>query len=229
MYATGATPKKVHAFNCYAPTESNVATASNVGDKAAIITTLNDDASVFRVTGCAAFGAHHNSYRVAGTHGQAEKLRGIPDKVMLRYNSWDTPEGAETESFYEVKWEEGIDTEHIKQSTHAGADYLIALEFPRCVREGKQPPKPFDVHSAIAMSSVAILAHRSMLEGGKPYDIPDFRNPEDRERYKNDRLTPFIGSDGTPPSLPCCSNPDFAPTDEQIEMYLASLGGEDKK
>ena len=229
MYATGATPKRVHAFNCYAPSGGNIATASNVGDKAAIITTLNDDGSVFRVTGCAAFGAHHNCYRIAGTRGQAEKLRGIPNKVMLRYNSWETPEGAEAESFYEVKWEEGIDTELIKNSTHAGADYLIALEFLRCVREGKQPPHPFDVHSAIAMSSVAILAHRSMLEGGAPYDIPDFRNPEDCERYKDDRLTPFISSDGTPPSLPCCSNPDFAPTTEQVESYFHRNGGEEQK
>ena len=219
MAATGATPKKVHAFNCYSPNTADVPTASNVGDRASIITTLNDDGSVFRVTGCAAFGAHHNCYRVAGTRGQVEKVRGIPNKVMLRYNSWEAPEGVESENFYEVKWEDGIDLELIKQSNHGGADYMIAREFLSCVAEGRQPSHPFDVHSAITMSSVAILAHRSMLEGGAAYDIPDFRNPEDCKKYENDWLTPYISSDGTPPSLPCCSDPTFKATERQLELY----------
>ncbi len=219
MYAVGAMPKKVHAFNCYSPNEKDIPTASNVGDAAAIITTLNDDGSVYRVTGCSAFGAHHNCYRVAGTKGQVEKVRGIPDKVMLRYNAWETPDGVQSENFYEVKWVDGIDTELIAKSTHGGADYLMAKMFLDCVRDARQPPCPFDVHSAIAMSSVAILAHRSMLDGGAPYDIPDFRNAEDCKKYENDWLTPFIGSDGTPPSLPCCSNPDYRATESQLKLF----------
>ena len=219
MYATGATPKKVHAFNCYAPNTADVPTASNVGDRASIITTFNDDGSVFRVTGCAAFGAHHNCYRVAGTKGQVEKVRGIPNKVMLRYNSWEKPEGMEAENFYEVKWGDDVDLELIKQSNHGGADYMIAKYFLSCVEEGRQPCHPFDVYSAVAMSSVAILAHRSMLEGGTTYDIPDFRNPEDCEKYKDDRLTPYILSDGTAPSLPCCSNPDYRASETQLALF----------
>ena len=38
----------------------------DVGDRAAIITTLNHDDSVFRVAGCAAFGSHGSSYRICG-------------------------------------------------------------------------------------------------------------------------------------------------------------------
>ncbi len=63
------------------------------------------------------------------------------------------------------------------------------------------------------MSSVGILAHCSVLDRGEPYDIPDFRNEEDRKLYKNDFLTPFPGDDGTPPTLPCCSNTEYKPTD----------------
>ena len=48
-------------------------------------------------------------------------------------------------------------------------------------------------------------------------------------RYRDDRLTPFISYDGTPPSLPCCSNPDFAPTTQQVESYFHRIGGEEKK
>ena len=47
------------------------------------------------------------------------------------------------------------------------------------------------------MSAVAILAWRSCLEDGKTFYIPDFRSKEDRERVKNDNLSPFPKEDGS--------------------------------
>lgn len=222
MHITGATPKKVTAFATYAPTQAEVPTASHNADSAAIVTTLNDDGSVFRVTGCAHFGAHGNSYRICGTKGQIENLRGMGNQVMLRYNEWDKPEGAEATQLYTPSWNDK-DEELIKTSGHGGGDYLTARMFVDCVKDGKQPPHPFDLYSAIVMSSVAILGHRSVLEGGKPYDIPDFRKEEDRKLYENDYLTPFWGDDGSEPTLPCCSNPDYKPTERQMELYFEEL------
>lgn len=217
MRATGATPKKVTAFASFAPTIGDYPVASYVGDRSAVIMTQNDDGSVFRVTGCAAFGAHHNAYRICGTEGQIENLRGMGSKVMLRYNDWSKPEGAEEINLYEPQWNDK-DEDLIKTSGHGGADYLTARMFVECIRDGKQPEHPFDVYSAVAMSSVAILGHRSMLEGGKPYDIPDFRDDEWCKKYENDRQTPFY-SEGATPDLPCCSHTDFAPTDEQVKLF----------
>lgn len=222
MHITGATPKKVTAFAAYAPTQAEVPTASHNADSAAIVTTLNDDGSVFRVTGCAHFGAHGNSYRICGTKGQIENLRGMGNQVMLRYNEWDKPEGAEATQLYMPSWNDK-DEELIKTSGHGGGDYLTARMFVECLKEGKQPPHPFDIYSATVMSSVAILGHRSVLEGGKAYDIPDFRKEEDRKLYENDYLTPFWGDDGSEPTLPCCSNPDYKPTERQMELYFEEL------
>ena len=95
--------------------------------------------------------------------------------------------------------------------------------FVDCVKEGKQPPHPFDIYSAITMSSVGLLAHRSVLNGGQVYDIPDFRKEEDRKLWENDYLTPFYGDDGSEPTLPCCSNPDYKPTEKQMELYFKEL------
>ena len=219
MWATGATPKKVTAFSIYAPIEGDVPTASYVGDRATIITTQNDDGSVFRFVGCAAFGAHHNAYRVCGANGQIENLRGMGTQVMLRYNAWSkpTPETPET-SLYEPKWNDP-DEEFIQKSGHGGGDYLTARMFLDCIREKRQPEHPFDIYSAVSMSSVAILAHRSVLNGNQPYDIPDFRREDDKAKYRNDRETPYYGSDGREPTIPCCSNPDFRPTAKQIELF----------
>lgn len=220
MWATGATPKRVTSFSSFAPIEGDVPTASHSGDRVAIVTTQNDDGSIFRITGCAAFGGHHNAYRVCGTEGQIENLRGMDNKVMLRYNAWSKPEEAEEVNLYTPEWNDK-DEELIKTSGHGGGDFLTARMFVECIKENKQPEHPFDIYSAVAMSSVAILAHRSMLEGGKPYDIPDFRNEADCKLYENDRLSPF--TDGTEPSLPCCSHTNFKPSEKQVELYRKAL------
>lgn len=217
MWATGATPKRVTAFATFAPVGSDVPTTSCVGDRAAIIMTQNDDGSVFRFTGCAAFGAHHNAYRVCGTEGSIENLRGMGEKVMLRYNAWSKPEGAPEIQLYEPSWCDP-DEELIRKSGHGGSDYLTARTFVRAIREGKQPEHPFDIYSAVNMSSVAILSHRSMLNGGMPYDIPDFHTEEARAQYENDTATPFV-SNGKHGDVPVCSHTDYAPTEGQIEKY----------
>lgn len=221
MWSTGATPKRVSALPVYSPIKET-ATARRVGDRAAIITTLNDDDSVFRVTGCAAFGAHHNAYRICGENGQIENLRGMGSKIMLRYSDWSIPEGKEEVNLYEPEWNDK-DEDFINQSGHGGGDYIIARMFLDCIKEGRQPEHPYDIYSAVTMSSVAILAHRSILNGGAAYDIPDFRLEECRKEYENDRHTPFCGTDGSKPDIPCCSNPDYSPTDEQIRLIAEAL------
>lgn len=221
MWTTGATPKKVSAMPVYAPVKEN-ATARRVGDRAAIITTMNDDGSVFRFTGCGAFGAHHNAYRLCGENGQIENLRGMGEKIMLRYNEWSIPEGKEEVNLYDPQWNDG-DEDFIAQAGHGGGDFVVARMFLDCIKESRQPEHPYDIYSAVTMASVAILAHRSILNGYIPYDIPDFRFEECRKEYENDRLTPFCGSDGSKPNIPCCSNPDYSPTEEQIEKMKKIL------
>ena len=217
MSATGATPRRVTAFTAFAPLEGDFPTANRVGDRTAIIMTQNDDGSIFRITGCAAFGAHHNAYRVCGTEGQIENLRGT-GKIMLRYNGWSIPDGMEEINLYEPQWNDK-DTDLIKQSGHGGSDYLTARMFVDCIRENKQPEHPFNVHSAVAMSSTAIMAHRSVLAGGQPFDIPDFRLESERLAWENDHSTPFIGTDGSQPNIACSSHPGFAPTETQLDLY----------
>ena len=217
MRATGATPRRVTAFAIFSPARGDFPTASHNGDRSAVIMTQNDDGSIFRVTGCASYGAHHNAYRICGSQGQIENVRGT-NKIMLRYNAWNVPEGMQEINFYEPEWHDK-DEELIKTSGHGGADFLTAREFMDCIREGRQPVHPFNVHAAVAMSSTAILAHRSMLAGGQPFDVPDFRREEDRKLWENDRETPFWSPDGTPPTLPCCSHPDYGPTETQLKLF----------
>ena len=221
MWATGATPKKVTAFAAFMPYDEP-ATARHAGDRAAIITTLNDDGSVFKFTGCGGFGAHSNSYRICGSDGQIENLRGMGEKVMLRYSAWAIPEGSEEVNFYEPSWNDD-DEEYITQSGHGGGDYIVSRKFVDCIENGQEPELPYDIYSAINMASVAILGHRSVLNGGMPYDIPDFHNEETRKTYENDNDSPFYYSDGREPTIPCCSNTEYKPTEEQIRNFEKTL------
>ena len=223
MWATGATPKRVTAFSMFAPIEGDVSNGCYAGDAASVITTQNDDGSVYHFTGSAKFGAHHISYRVCGTDGSVENVRGTDDKIMLRYNEWNKPEGVESDvNMYTPQWNDP-EEELIKQSGHGGGDYLVARMFIDCVRRKVQPELPFDLYSSVNMSSVAILAQRSVLNGGMPFDIPDFRKTEDKEKYRNDYESPFYCSDGREPTIPCCTDPNYKPTEKQLELFREAI------
>ena len=101
---------------------------SPVADRAAIMTTLNDDGSVFKFTGCAAFGAHGNSYRICGQKGQIENIRGTADKIMLRYNSWQIPQGREEINYYSPEWAED-EKDFAQEAGHGGSDFFVIKEF----------------------------------------------------------------------------------------------------
>jgi len=208
MYITGATPKRVTALPIYDPVRTDFDGISRgVPERAAIVTTLNDDDSVFRVTGCAAFGAHENSYRICAEKGQVENLRDGTGRVLLNYNKWDVPESVSCSTSCYAPLLKDRDAELAKKAGHGGGDFFVIREFLNCIRENRKPE--FDVYFGTTMASVAILGHRSMLENGVPYDIPDFRKQEDRVKYENDNLSPFYGTDGTEPTIPATNRPGY--------------------
>lgn len=219
MHITGAVPVRVTAMPCYVPFPNDSLLNCNVNDRAAIITCLNNDDSVFRVTGCAAFGGHNNFYRVCGEKGQIENRKCDGGKVTLHYNEWDKPDSQDAVQTYLPSWNDP-DEELINKATHGGGDFLVIREFFDSIRENRSPA--FDVYFATTMASVGILAHRSLLERGIPYDIPDFRREEDRKKYENDTLSPFYGTDGSTPSIECCSHPKEW-TEEAITEYDARI------
>lgn len=220
MYITGSWPKRVTALPVFSPFTDEKIVGSAVGDRAAVLMTLNGDGSVFKMTGCAAFGAHGNSYRICGQNGQIENIRGDFERIMLRYNSWQIPEGMKEINSYVPDWADD-EKEFAEKAGHGGSDFFVIKEFFDCIRNGRKPV--FDEYFATAMASVAILGHRSLLEKGVPYDIPDFKNEEDRIKWENDFSTPFF-SEAKAPDIPCCSVPDYKPDIEKFNNYLKLTG-----
>ena len=75
-----------------------------------------------------------NSYRICGTKGQIENVRGEKGRVLLRYNKWDVPAGKEDNSTYNPAWNDP-DEALIKKADHGGGDFLVIREFFDCIRE----------------------------------------------------------------------------------------------
>ena len=219
MAITGQRPVRVSAMPVYGY-EEEISCPLNSRDRAAIITTLNDDKSVFRVTGCAAFGAHENSYRICGELGQIENIRGSGNRVMLNYNKWNVPEGLEEHNYYKPEFPEE-DKPFLEKAGHGGSDFYVFREFISCIKENRRPE--FDEYFSTTMASVAILAHRSILNGNMPYDVPDFRKEEDRVKFENDTLTPFHGKNGEAPTLPSCSDVNYVPSEAKKAAYENAL------
>ena len=219
-YATGSMPIRVTAMPIFMPPPPDAAAPKFSGDKTAIIMTQNDDNSVFRVTGCASFAGHGNSYRICGTKGMVENLRHTGGKIALRYNEWDKPEGVDETQIYMPELNDK-DAELIRKAGHGGGDFFVIRKFFEAIRTDTKPE--MDEYFATRLASVAILAHRSILSGGMAYDVPDFSLESDCEKYKNDHANPFWMSDGTAPNIPCCSRPEYQPSEYALNTLRDAL------
>ena len=73
---------------------------------------------------------------------------------------------------------------------HGGGDFWELYYFAREILTGEKAP--WDVYSACDVTAVGILAERSELNNGAPQRIPNFRNKEDRDLFRNDYGTPEV-------------------------------------
>ncbi|MBE6655487.1 MAG: hypothetical protein E7609_01285 [Ruminococcaceae bacterium] len=84
-------------------------------------------------------------------------------------------------------------TEEQMRIGHGGVDFWMLRNFI-CYLKGEYEPF-FNVYRATALSAAAILAWRSVLNGGLAYDIPNFTKEENRRQYENDFLSPFASEE----------------------------------
>ena len=181
MYITDLMPKTAVGFP--------VASAKMKGY--ATLVQMEEDA-VFRIMGGGLPG-HSNWYRIHGTGGAAELTRGPgyygPEQIRVWHDPWDVPEGVPEERIYVPEWPYRKDLGKIAEATgHGGGDFWVDYYFAEAIRTNTQPY--LDVYRSVAMSNACIMIHRSIKSGGTPYEIPDFRCKEARDRYRNDTERP---------------------------------------
>ncbi|MBQ7404070.1 MAG: Gfo/Idh/MocA family oxidoreductase [Lentisphaeria bacterium] len=120
-------------------------------------------------------GDYHMAKRIWGTRAAAESLDG---NLTLRLGAAG---GAEKTPVQPVWPELG---ELAETSGHGGGDFWELYYFARQILTGE--PAPWDIYSACDVTLAGIMAVRSHEQNGAPMEIPDFRDPAVREKYRND-------------------------------------------
>ena len=201
VYITDTMPVKVNALSiaCRDVDTSTV----KVSDPGSVILCRMNNGSVFRIFGLMLPG-HSCWYRLHGTRGAMETTRGPgdygPEQIRIWHEKWNRKAGELLERTYTPDLPEHGD--EARKAGHGGGDFFTTYHFANAIRSGKPPF--LDVYRGIAMSSVGILAWKSALEDGKPFDMPDFRDERSRKPYENDHWSPWpqhTGPGQPPPSI----------------------------
>jgi predicted dehydrogenase len=137
--------------------------------------TMSNGAVMRNLLGETTNDVHHQ--RIWGTLGAAE-VQG--DNLLLRLGA----AGQSPKLAVNPKWP--MLDEEASRTGHGGGDFWVLYYFARHILTGE--PGPFDIYGACDVTIPGILALRSAWEGGKPYDVPDFRSKSERNKYRNDKF-----------------------------------------
>ncbi len=198
MYVTKETPITVSASAVHSDVLEEYDDFRHNYDAFSMMNCKTDGGALFRFTGCAHMGTP-SGYRFCGERGGIETGRAYKTNVGVYYHPWLVPEGEETTQTYTPVWPEN--GEIGSHSGHGGSDFWMGYHFVNYIQNDIKPY--FDVYRGCTMSAVAILGWYSCLNNGKTYKIPDFKNVEERNKYRDDALTPFPDSEGNGITLPC--------------------------
>ena len=94
--------------------------------------------------------------------------------------------------------------------------------------KGNDDMDVIDVYEAMDMFLPGMFAYRSLLNGGIPMDIPNLRDPKEREKWRNDTecTDPEVAGDMLVPSY-SKGNPDIP--DETYQKVAQKYADELKK
>ncbi len=88
--------------------------------------------------------------------------------------------------------------EGTEETGHGGADFYPTYYFIRSIMgDETAKERAIDVYTAVDMCIPGILAYRSIVNGNAPIKVPNLRNKEERDEYRNDTFCTFkkIGGD----------------------------------
>ena len=169
---------------------------------------------------------HKPNYVLYGRKGTMESGRLEGHKGMNVY--------VEGEKVGEGTWENYdptffVDTdaaEDIASSGHGGSDFYPTHLFIEKILDRPNGDLAIDVYQAVDMGICGILAWRSILNGNAPMDIPNFRDPAQRDAYRNDHActNPEVAGDQL---VPICSH-DAPEIPDSVYDHLKELWDERK-
>lgn len=204
LHITGLRPVKVTGFE-FPYTARCARMGSKAGLGAVEMVTLENGAVVKSVHG----DTSRNSiwYTVYGANGRVESARedaqqGDISRIYTNFGTTDENMDSSVET-YEPR--DALSEVSLAYG-HGGSDYYVMWNFVEKIL-GNPEAETIDVYEALDMSMPGLLAYRSILNGGVPVEVPDFRHKAVRERYRYDNACtdPRVAGDQL---LPCYSRGD---------------------
>lgn len=210
MMATDTFPVWVSGFSI-ANNQVNKGTAKR-SDPGAVIICQMDNGAVFKLLGTGIPG-HSRYYRLHGTRGAAE-IETRTGELHVWHDDWDIPKGVTRSRVYFPEWPEY--EELASHTGHGGGDFWTTLLFSKAINENTQPY--LNVYRGVAMSSVGILAWKSALKGGVPFEMPDFSNEKARRENENDTWNPILKAGVDKNMIPPASITRYEPSQEDLDQ-----------
>lgn len=204
IHITGLRPVKVSGFEL--PVNENTIRMGCKAGHAGIEMVTMENGGMFKSMHALQMSTNSIWYTLYGSKGQAESARensdgaGVGQLNLKKRTENGTEEWAQYmpipygeprsgkfgrtgEHSYTVQCDNGK-REKYEDFGHGGSDYFVMENFLKAIRGEKA--ETIDVYEALDMAFVGLFGYFSVLEGGKPMDIPNFRDPAQREPYRND-------------------------------------------
>ncbi len=174
MYITGTRPTRVVSL----PGTQRLAgypheRSGDMGGVAPSLIHMSNGAVVRNLMGATTNDVH--SQRIWGTLGAAESG---PQGLLLRLGgSGGSPKLPVKPAMSDLE-------KRSLATGHGGGDFWVLYFFARQILTGEKAP--WDIYAAADVTIPGIQAIRSGIDGGTPYEVPDFRDRAQRDRYRDD-------------------------------------------
>ena len=107
-------------------------------------------------------------------------------------------------------------------NSHGGSDFYPTHFFIEKILGREDGKYCIDLYQALSMSLPGIMAHRSLLDGNKPYEVPDFSKKEMRDKYRNDNKSVNKNISSGDDLLPISSK-EMKVLDDSVYDYVKDL------
>lgn len=201
IHITGLRPVSVIGFES-ANNERRLRQGSRSASYGMELVTLENGAVVKSIHGN--LYKYNNSYVIYGSKGRMETARadagtGGTDRIYVNADITEADYGNEPPVKTYLPAEE---EKNSKAFGHGGSDFWSMYYFIEKIR-GDETADVIGIYEALDMFLPGLFAFRSILDNSRSYDIPDLRDPAQREKWRGDTACTDPGAAGDM-LLPTC-------------------------
>lgn len=224
---TGLRPIKVVGFETVPP--ECMIKLGKIGGAGIEMVTMNNGAVFKSIHGGLKREPGSINYELYCSKGMMESGRLPENKKFNIYKESDRNCVGEWEKYDAVSDIAAEAREASGLKTHSGSDFYPTHCFIERILGNEDGKWSIDVYTAVDMGICGILAYRSVLGGNVPIAVPNLRNRDERDAYRNDNLctNPSIAGED---ALPTTSHSEYIrEIPDEVYEYVRQLWIEGKK